>query len=102
MGQRVIPRNVNDVVLNIANAAGLLCGVVQSWMLSGGCLIIVLVDKRKLDPWLGAGEPGSSGGMGGMSMSMCLPAVLCGMELGYAGHYVLLVGFDAATQVRPC
>ncbi|KAG2449447.1 hypothetical protein HYH02_005594 [Chlamydomonas schloesseri] len=70
----------------------------QSWMLSGGCLIIVLVDKRKLDPWLGAGEPGSSGGMGGMSMSMCLPAVLCGMELGYAGHYVLLVGFDAATQ----
>lgn len=68
-------------------------------MLSGGCLIIVLVDKRKLDPWLGAGEPGS-GGMGGMSMSMCLPAVLCGMELGYAGHYVLLVGFDAGTQVR--
>ncbi|GIL62564.1 hypothetical protein Vafri_16759, partial [Volvox africanus] len=56
----------------------------QSWMLSGGCLIIVLVDKRKLDPWLAAAD-------------MCLPA-LCGMELGYTGHYVLLVGYEAVSQ----
>ncbi|EFJ51379.1 hypothetical protein VOLCADRAFT_57258, partial [Volvox carteri f. nagariensis] len=56
----------------------------QAWMLSGSCLIIVLVDKRKLDPWLAAAD-------------MCLPA-LCGMELGYSGHYVLLVGYEAASQ----
>ncbi|GIM15442.1 hypothetical protein Vretimale_18213 [Volvox reticuliferus] len=56
----------------------------QSWMLSGSCLIIVLVDKRKLDPWLAAAD-------------LCLPA-LCGMELGYTGHYVLLVGYEAASQ----
>ncbi|KXZ46980.1 hypothetical protein GPECTOR_39g474 [Gonium pectorale] len=56
----------------------------QSWMLSGDCLVIVLVDKRKLDPWL-------------MAADLCLPA-LCGMDLGYTGHYVLLVGFDGEAQ----
>ncbi|GFR50726.1 hypothetical protein Agub_g12983 [Astrephomene gubernaculifera] len=56
----------------------------QSWLLSGECLIILLVDKRKLDPWLAA------------AADMCLPA-LCGVELGYLGHYVLLVGYDSTT-----
>jgi len=48
------------------------------------CLVIALVDKRKLDPWL-------------MAADMCLPT-LCGMDLGYTGHYILIVGFDAAQQ----
>ena len=33
--------------------------------------MIVLVDRRKLDPWLSAAD-------------MCLPA-LCGIDIGYAG-----------------
>ncbi|GLC36565.1 hypothetical protein PLESTM_000460800 [Pleodorina starrii] len=56
----------------------------QFWLLSGSCLVIVLVDKRKLDPWLAAAD-------------MCLPS-LCGMELGYTGHYVLVVGYDGVSQ----
>lgn len=43
-----------------------------------------MVDKRKLDPWL-------------MAADLCLPA-LCGMDLGYTGHYVLLAGFDGAAN----
>ncbi len=44
------------------------------------------MDKRKLDPWL-------------VATDMCLAAYLCGMDMGYTGHYILLVGFDAKQQV---
>ncbi len=47
--------------------------------------MITLVDKRRLDPWLAAAD-------------LCLPA-LCGMELGYSGHFLLIIGFDPAAQV---
>lgn len=39
-------------------------------------IVLVLVDKRRLDPWL-------------MAADLCLPS-LCG-DLGYTGHYILLV-----------
>jgi hypothetical protein len=46
--------------------------------------VIALVDKRRLSPWLAAAE-------------FCLP-VLCGMDIGYTGHYVVISGFDSEEQ----
>ncbi len=61
---------------------------IANHLLSGSTLAIVLVDRRKLDPWLVAAD-------------MCLPYAFCGMDPGYTGHYVLLSGWDAdAKQVR--
>lgn len=53
----------------------------QEAMLTGACLVIALVDKRKLlDPYTEA--------------CMVLPA-LCGIDAGYTGHYILIIGFDS-------
>lgn len=55
----------------------------QEAMLTGACLVIALVDKRKLDPFTDA--------------CMGLPT-LCGIDAGYTGHYIVIVGFDSARQ----
>ncbi len=44
----------------------------------GQHLLVVLADKRRLSPWLAAAD-------------LCLPS-LCGMDIGYLGHYILIVG----------
>lgn len=54
----------------------------QGIMLTGTCLVIALVDKRKLDPWVVAD----------------LPALVGCADAGYTGHYVLIIGFDSATN----
>lgn len=60
----------------------------QEVMLTGVCLVIALVDKRKLNPRLVRGD------------SYGLPTLLPGGfgEAGYTGHYILIIGFDAAEQ----
>eukprot|EP00798_Chlamydomonas_sp_ICE-L_P012546 gene12546-15764_t len=56
-------------------------------LLNAGCIVIMLLDRRHLDPGLC-----NEGGM--------LPN-LCALEpVGYMGHYVLLVGFDSETMQR--
>eukprot|EP00197_Chlamydomonas_leiostraca_P005328 CAMPEP_0202860038 /NCGR_PEP_ID=MMETSP1391-20130828/1915_1 /ASSEMBLY_ACC=CAM_ASM_000867 /TAXON_ID=1034604 /ORGANISM="Chlamydomonas leiostraca, Strain SAG 11-49" /LENGTH=238 /DNA_ID=CAMNT_0049539165 /DNA_START=260 /DNA_END=972 /DNA_ORIENTATION=- len=56
-------------------------------LLAADTLVLVLVDKRRLDPWLAAADA-------------CLPYALCGLAgsdvVGYTGHYILLVGYDGA------
>lgn len=51
----------------------------QAMMLQGDRLVIALVDKRKIDLWV-SGEVRLES--------------LVGMDDGYAGHYVLIVGLD--------
>jgi hypothetical protein len=62
----------------------------QEVAMTGACLVIALVDKRKLDPWL-------------LSPDLLCPTLLGGNEKGasegdggYTGHYVLIVGFDVS------
>lgn len=43
-------------------------------LLRGDALVLVLLDKRRLDPWLAAADA-------------CLPYALCGMDMGYAGGW---------------
>jgi hypothetical protein len=52
-------------------------------MLTGACLVIALVDRRKLEP--------------SMDACMYMPT-LCGIDAGYTGHYILIIGFDSAQQ----
>lgn len=54
----------------------------QEALLTGKFLIIMLVDKRRLCPWLAAAD-------------LCLQAAFCGVEFGYTGHYILLIGYDS-------
>jgi len=54
---------------------------IRCFLLSGQWLLVVLVDKRKLNhPWQAATEG-------------CLPN-FCGLGSGYTGHYVVLCGYD--------
>ncbi|GAX83634.1 hypothetical protein CEUSTIGMA_g11058.t1 [Chlamydomonas eustigma] len=65
----------------------------QEVAVTGACLVIALVDKRKLDPWL-------------LTADLLCPTLLGGSEKGsscegdggYTGHYVLIVGFDISRQ----
>ncbi|KAJ9522911.1 hypothetical protein QJQ45_023701 [Haematococcus lacustris] len=67
------------------------CPALTSALASRHSLLLVLVDKRKLEPWLAAADA-------------CLPYALCGLGgayvagLGYTGHYLLIVGWDGSTQ----
>eukprot|EP00955_Chlamydomonas_euryale_P100040 365255-Chlamydomonas_euryale.AAC.19 len=54
----------------------------QGLMLTGTCLVIALVDRRKLQPWV---------------MCADVPS-LVGYDGGYLGHYVLIIGFDPVTD----
>lgn len=58
----------------------------QELMLSGHYLLVILVDKGRLEPWYSR-------------MDLCYSALSCGAGGGgYTGHYLLLVGFDGTRQ----
>eukprot|EP00798_Chlamydomonas_sp_ICE-L_P018791 gene18791-25333_t len=57
----------------------------RSLLLHGGCLVIVLINRRRLDPGIG-----NEGGV--------LSNLYALEPAGYMGHYVLLIGFDSDTK----
>ena len=71
----------------------------QAMLLTGDYLVIALVDKSKLDPWLVAAAADAAAAAADTAARAAAAAAapaLCGGELGYVGHYVLVIGVDPA------